>query len=542
MGREVSKEEVRDKLPMIGVEVEIGETKTEVEAFPNRPDLLSPEGLVRYYKGFTGEEKGLKKYEGKKTDKSVLVNENVEKRRPYILNAIIKDVNLTEEILEDLLQLQEKLHVTYGRQRRKAAIGLYDLDKIQFPVMYKAYKPEDVEYIPLEKSKKMDLDEVLQKHKKGKKYGRVIKDFDKYPVLKDATDRVLALIPIINSKATQVTPETEDLFVDVTGPDFKVIERALNIMVTAILDNGGELCEVEVNYPYEKQNPGGKFYSPILKQEEFSLEQSYLNDYLGLDLSPEKITEYLEKARFRAEVGDEIKVTVPCYRTDIISKFDLVEEVAIQYGYDELQPQIPNVTTKAEEAKIEKFKRKMRGMMASLGFVEIMNFTLTGKENLFYNMNREEKGIIEVKESKTGGMEVLRDQILPSLMDDLKANTHNPYPQKIFEVEEVVKLKKNEVKSEKEAHLGVVIAEPKASFSKAESVLKSLLNRLGLDYDLEESKKPFMIAGRSGKVIVDVKEIGTIGEMHPKVLKRWDLEVPVAAFEINLEKLKDLIK
>lgn len=541
MGREVSKEEVREELPMMGVEVEIQETKTEVEAFPNRPDLLSPEGLVRYYKGFKGEEKGLKKYPSKKTDKSILVNENVKSRRPYILNAIIKDVNLTEKVLEDLIQLQEKLHVTHGRERRKAAIGLYDLDKIEFPVMYKAYEPDQIQYIPLEETEKLDLGEVLEKHGKGKKYGSVIEDFNKYPVLMDATDRVLALIPIINSKETQVTSETKDLFIDVTGTDFKVVEKALNIIVTAILENGGELHEVEMDYPYKKENPGKQFKSPLFEQQEFSLKASYVNDYLGVDLSPGEITSYLEKARFGVEVNDEIEVTIPCYRTDMISKFDLVEEVAIQYGYDEFKPEIPNITTEAEEADIERIRQKIRNIMSNIGLVEVMNFTLTNKENLFEKMRREEKEVVKVEESRTGGMEILRDMILPSLIENLKNNTHNPYPQKIFEVEEVVKREKNPVKSKKETHLGAVIAKPDASFSKAESILKTLIERLGLDYEFEEIKKPFTIDGRTGRIVVANQEVGFIGEIHPKVLRNWELEMPVAGFEINLEKIKDIV-
>ncbi|HIP89833.1 MAG TPA: phenylalanine--tRNA ligase subunit beta, partial [Thermococcus paralvinellae] len=91
----------------------------------NRPDLWSAEGIARQVKWALGMKKGLPKYEVKKSDVVVYVDEKLKDIRPYGVYAVVEDVNLDDEALKQLIQLQEKIALTFGRKRREVAIGTF---------------------------------------------------------------------------------------------------------------------------------------------------------------------------------------------------------------------------------------------------------------------------------------------------------------------------------------------------------------------------------------------------------------------------------
>ena len=132
----------------------------------NRPDLLSIEGIARELKGILGKEKGLIKYELRKSD-FMLNNEGV-KARPEIVCAVVKNVRLDDFAIKQIIQLQEKLCDGFGRKRKEAAIGVYDFDKIKWPVIYKSAKPDAMRFVPLDMQEEMTLSQILARHEKGK--------------------------------------------------------------------------------------------------------------------------------------------------------------------------------------------------------------------------------------------------------------------------------------------------------------------------------------------------------------------------------------
>jgi len=244
-------DELRDKIPMLGVDMEsISEEKIVVEVFPNRPDMLSVEGFARALKGFLDIETGLVEYKIHDSGAVLFVDGSVEDVRPYIACGIIKGVKFDEGSLVSLMDLQEKLHVTHGRNRKKVAIGVHDMNNsgIKPPFKYLAARPEDISFVPLDMSEELNLTEILRKHPKGVEFAHVLEGFDRCPVILDAEERVLSFPPIINGELTRVTGDTKDLFIEVTGNDKRAVEQALNIVVTSIADRGGEIYGVGLEH------------------------------------------------------------------------------------------------------------------------------------------------------------------------------------------------------------------------------------------------------------------------------------------------------
>ncbi|MDO8625019.1 MAG: phenylalanine--tRNA ligase beta subunit-related protein, partial [Candidatus Diapherotrites archaeon] len=182
----------------------------------NRPDLYSAEGIARELKAKLGIQKGIPHYQVVKGTQRAIVEKTVEKVRPIFLGAIVRNVQVTENLLIQMIQLQEKITQTFGRRRKEVAVGMYDYDQMKFPVYYRAVKDNEIEFVPLEYQVKMRPSEILLEHPKGKEFGHLLAGTDRYPILIDSAGVVASMPPIINSQATgKVTEKTRNLFAEV---------------------------------------------------------------------------------------------------------------------------------------------------------------------------------------------------------------------------------------------------------------------------------------------------------------------------------------
>ncbi len=533
MGRDVSIEELQERLPMMGTSWE-GEYEGgfHLEVFPNRPDLLSIEGLVRAYSSFTGEHLGLKYYEVKDSDYLVKVERKVEGVRPYFVSAVVKEVEFDDALIRSIIQMQEKLHVTHGRMRRKVAIGLHNLEPIQFPVIYTT-KPPMFRFRPLGERFEKDLTQILTEMPKGREYAWIVENFDEYPMLLDSKGMVLSMPPIINGEYTRIDEATEDIFVDITGTDLKAITEALNIITTTFADRGAEIYAVENLYP-----DGEVLRTPDLNPRRMELDNGYVNETLGMNFNPEETAIYLERMGYGAEAGSPISVLVPSYRTDIMHPMDLVEDAAIAYGYDRFIPEIPAIYSPAGEDPLEVFSRKLRNFLLGFGFLEVVTFMMSNREKLFTRMGLPEEPLAETENPKMEAYTVLRNRLLPSLMEVLSTNKHHPYPQNLYEVDDVILLDPaTETGAITARRLAVVLCHARANFSEVKAVIECILENLALTAEIEAGGLGCFIEGRRFVARVEGEPLCYAGELKPEVLESWGLEMPVAALEMDLDLL-----
>lgn len=527
-------EELEKKLVEMGVELEdVEDDKVKVETTSDRVDLLSVEGIARNFKTYYGEKKGLKKY-SLKDEGFELIDEGVEARKEVVA-AAVKNVKLNTASLKSLIQLQEKLHETFGRGRRKVSIGIHDMDDVEFPLNYKAVSPEEISFEPLGMDEELNLKEILEKHDKGKKYGYIIESSEKWPIITDSNKNVLSFPPVINGTMTEVTESSKNLFIDITGTDKETISYTLNVIVTALAERGGEIHEVEITRP-----DGSREKYPDLSPKEIKLDPEFISETVGIDLDRDSLKRYLEKMghEMRIENGTPVAV-VPPYRSDMLHQVDVVEDVAMGYGYSNLEPEIPNISTVGEEDDLEKFNNLAREIMIGFGYQEIMNPTLRNREVLVEKMLREESSLVEIKNPVSNKYTCAKDLLVPQLIETLSENSHNKYPQKVFESgDTLIKNLDTPYKAVSKKKIACLNAGKDSSFSNIVSELKGFLRTLGADVKFEESDKPFLIPGRAGKIVSESgKEVGFVGELHPQVLENFELEVPVSGFEVDLTKL-----
>ncbi|MDD5193128.1 MAG: phenylalanine--tRNA ligase subunit beta [Candidatus Nanoarchaeia archaeon] len=527
-----------EKISMMGTPVEdFNEETISVDITPNRPDFLSMQGFIRGVQSFLGKKPGLKEYKVEKPEKnySVTIDKSVKRVRPFIACAIVKNLRFTDEKIKEIIDIQEKLHTGYGRNRKKMAIGIYPLEAITLPIKYYAEKPEEIKFQPLEFPREINGRQILSQHPTGREYGHLLQDAEIFPIFEDAKGEILSMPPIINSHKTgKIDENTKEVFIEVSGFNLEFQKKAINMIVTALADMGGKVYAMEI---FES---GKKELSPNLEPEKMHFSIENVNKVIGINLNEKEIKENLEKMGLGyGKEKNQCFALIPSYRTDILHEVDIIEDIAIAYGYENLVPEIPKISTIGEENAISIRKRKIAEILIGLGLIEISTYHLSTKEKQFKNIGVKEflDETIEVIDSKTEN-NILRASLLANSIAVLSENLDSAYPQKIFELGRIFF---NDNKSEtgigEKEKLCVSLCHEKANFTEIKQVLDYLAKMLNLKYEIEEFSHPSFIEGRCGEIIINNQSAGFLGEIHPFVLKNNKIMMPVSSLELDINQL-----
>ena len=535
LGIDLEKDELINTIPMMASDIEdYDDEEIKVEFFPNRPDNLSIEGVARSFKGFLGLETGLPKYDIEESGEKVYVSKEVEEIRPHIRFAKIDNVDFSGDKIKYIMDFQENLHWVIGRDRKKVAIGVHNADVVEGPFNYIATEKTENAFVPLEMGEELTPEEILEKNQKGEKYAHLIDKFDKYPLILDKDNKVLSMPPIINGELTKLSEDTKNIIVDVTGTDEKAVNQALNIICSSFAEVGGKIKSMEIVYEDET------FVSPDLTPKERNVHVDVANELIGgTDLDAEDVKRLLEGARFDAEIlnENELKVIIPAYRIDILHEVDIVENIAIQYRINNVEAKLPNLATIANEHSWFKSEQTIRELMVGFGFQEVMSLMLTSEKNHFEKMNQEEIDHVQVARPISISGTMIRTSLLNSLMEFLEDNKHEDLPQKIFEIGDVVYMDdENFNKTRTVKKLAGLICHSSANFTEIKSTTSSIVSNLGYSMELSDSQNTSFIAGRVADFTGESKNgqiKGFFGEIAPEVIRNFELEYPVIAFEIE---------
>ncbi|UCH71448.1 MAG: phenylalanine--tRNA ligase subunit beta [Thermoplasmatales archaeon] len=527
LGHKISKKELIEKLPMIGADLDkVENDEISIEFFPNRPDLASVEGIVRASRAFFNFDTGLKNYIVKKSDLILNVDPSVKAVRPFVTAALIKNIDMTDELVASLMDLQEKLHFGLGRNRRKVAIGVHNFEPLKPPFTYKAVDPDSVQFVPLAKVESMTMNEILEKHEKGIDYAHLLEGFDKHPLIIDANNNVLSYPPIINGSLTEVTPFTTALFIDVTGTDQSAINYALNIVATSLAERGGQIFTTTIKYLTKT------YISPDLTPVKRKISIDYINKILGTKIDTKKLIFCLEKMGHNAISNNgTINVEIPNWRADILHDIDLVEDVAIGYGFDRFESDFPKSLTFGKKLSQHDLHNALRNIMIGLGFNEINTFTISNEKDEFKKMGLDIGDRVQIENPIGEEYSCLRVGLIPSLLKILSENRHHSLPQQIFELGIVVNKNKNQ------RLLAAVKIDAKANFTECKSIVEAIMRDSGTKYGIKSKEHLGFVKGRCASVVCDSKEIGFFGELHPNTITNFNLEHPIISLEIQADAL-----
>ena len=520
----------------------------------NRPDLWGTAGCarqLRVYDNGKRPEYGFFSRPGdvKKTTKKVKVEASVKQVRPYLAGFIASGKTITDPMLRDMIQTQEKLAWNFGRKRRSISMGLYRISLIKWPIIYKGADPDSISFVPLQWDCSLTLREILKQHPKGKEYAFILEHEPVHPLLTDSQGFILSYPPIINSNdlgAVQVGDS--EIFVELTGSDIPSLSLAASIVACDLADNGFTIEPVEVEYEYD--TPFGKsVVTPYYFQESVFCPLSRVEKFLGEKLSADECVRALTRMGVRAEKtkdsergqkdeSEGVRAYPPEYRNDFLHAVDVAEDVMIGRSLASFKPERPSDFTVGRLLPVTLFSRQVKELLAGLGYQEMIYNYLGSRKDLVENMRGDGGRIIRIFNPMTENYEYVRDSILASLMESEAISGRSVYPHKIFEVGKIAWLDNEEnYKSKTRQFAGFLHAGADASFNTAAAELQTLFYYLFREYDVEESSDPRFIPGRAAAILYQGKAIGVFGELHPEVLENWGVTVPCTAGEIDLDAL-----
>ncbi|WP_254762596.1 phenylalanine--tRNA ligase subunit beta [Natrinema marinum] len=548
-------EDLKEDLFGLGLEFE-GRTEEgtfELEFAPDRLDRLSVEGIARSLRYQYGDARGIHVPSPNSPDWTIAVDESVPDERPYVTGAVIRDVKLDEDGLDSLIQLQEKLHATMGRKRAKGAIGIHDLTMLKGSpategnptIEYVGVEPDGDRFVPLDSDAEMTPAEVLENHQTGQTYADLVSEYERYPAIYDDIG-LFSFPPVINGRRTEVSTDSRDLFVEMTGTDQWTIDKMLNIVCYALAARGATIEEVTVEYPDRE------LVRPDLSTKTKTVAHDRIETILGIGLDPEDVIDLAERSGLEAERdetedGDLVyEVTIPPYRVDVLHPLDIIDDLGRAYGFNDLEPRYPDVGTVGGRHERSRLERAVREGLVGLGFEDLLNFHMISEEENYDRLDispgEDAYGAGEpptIKGPYSEDFTMLRTWVMPSLLMVLERNTHRAYPQNLAEIGFAAEIDDSENTGVAEGRrVGAVLAHHDTGYEDAKARLQALARNFDADLETPPTDHPTFISGRTAAVVIDGEEAGVIGEVHPKVLVEHDLEVPVSAFEFDLEALR----
>lgn len=564
----------------------------KVDVPANRYDLLCLEGLVRALKVFKGIVQAPSYALSQKAPQPnmrMTVAASTGQIRPFCVCAVLRGVSFNQDRYQSFIDLQDKLHQNICRKRAICAIGTHDLATLKPPFTYEALPPKDIRFVPLNQTEEMDgnrMMEVLSTHQQLKNYLPLIRDSPVYPVIYDSNRVVLSLPPIINGEHSKIKLETKDVFVEMTATDLTKAQITLNTLVAMFSEHCDKPFTVEpVEVVYADDYPGNfftqpgqKIVYPKLETRPMESKVDRLKSSLSLShLTPEEVRDLLKRMSVPCELDKKdtntLRVEVPITRSDIMHECDLVEDIAIAYGYNNLHLEVPMTFAGAAEQPVNRLSDMVRVEMAQAGFVEALNWALISRKENFTKMKREEKpeelwrivkkpheyssGFlpVSVRDSSTKEFEIVRTTMLPGLLKTMSCNKGQELPVRIFEVGDVVLQEPTkEVGCRNVRRVAALYSSTKSAFSVLHGALDQLMYSLLCEpehehtesskrktYKLVPSEDPSFLVGMQAHIMVDDCAIGIIGELHPEVLgnKGFEINLATSAFELNLEPWLD---
>ena len=532
-GRVHDVEDMAFRLPLMGTDIDTCDDDVlDIEIFPDRPDLLSPETLFHGMMPFLHDSPPNPRLSVTHGTISMRVSPDLANIRPVILGAVIRGVDFDEDMIKRLMEHQEKLHFALGRGRKRASIGVHDLATIAPPFRVEAVS-RDQSFIPLAMDDEMTIDEILEKHPKGVDYAHLLQGMDRVPIIFDANDAVLSFPPIINGDHTTVTTDTRDLFIDVTGLDIRACESALMLICLQLSILGGDVESVRVNAC------DGTEWSIDGSPKQHSVERGLVEGILGNSFTDDEIENAIRRMGgiYNGDSSGILSISMPRWRYDILHPIDLVEEIAIGHGYDDLAYDVPKAPLTAIPRKDGHLRRRIREALQGLGLIQIQSLTLSNDADQFTSVRWKEDGsITRMTNPITTEHTILRQNIIPGLLRLLAANRHHDLPQGVYELGTVVIDHKNRER------FAFLVAERTGGFAQLRGRIQALMRDLGCDeWSLETIENGPWLSGRSASIIVNGIVVGECGEIDPHVSETFDLNVPMSGAQFDISALSGVL-
>jgi phenylalanyl-tRNA synthetase beta chain len=292
------------------------------------------------------------------------------------------------------------------------------------------------------------------------------------------------------------------------------------------------------------------------------LDPTYARKLSGLELSPAEMGEMLARLDFAVEDrGDRLRVTAPDHRMDIEGPHDLVEEICRLYGYDRIPSTLLADTLPPQRRNVElEREERVRDTLVRLGLQEVWNYRLTSaarEARLLPGGPPDDRPYVTLSNPPAPDRNVMRHSVLSSALEAAAANSRHAGRIALFEIGEVYLASEDGPLPDELTRLCIVLTgrrnpdswsggvSPALDFLDLKGILDAFFEELYVPVTYEAAQHPTYRPGRTARLMADGRQIGVMGELHPGVVKGFELRVErgqaALAADIDLEALLPLI-
>jgi phenylalanyl-tRNA synthetase beta chain len=556
----------------------------KIDTPANRYDLLSAEGMSLALKVFLGTMPAPKYRVINQSSPAfkMVVDKSVKNVRDFVVCAVLKNITFTPESYNSFIDFQEKLHSGLARKRTLASVGTHDLDKLNGATVfrYSTTPKESISFTPLNQTKVMNCaeDGLAQYYKEDRhisKFIPLISSLPRYPTIHDVNGNLLSLPPIINSDFSKISQSTRNIFIECTAPDHHKASVLVNQIVCAFSTYCADPFTVEaVEVQYEAD--GKTVVTPDMSVREMTVDLATVNRRVGIELPTSKdCAALLNKMFLYADALDEktVRVGIPPCRSDILHQCDLIEDVAIAHGYDNIVMTETPTRSNGYQTPVNKLSQLLRLEIVGAGYVEALTFSLCSRDEAFKSLGRTDNNVaVHVANPQTFEFQICRPSLMPGLLKTFQASKSNPLPLRLFEVSDIVMLDNdvnfppaiivddgvvyNKTGARNERHFAALNCTAESSgFEDIHGLVEYTMMKIGIPqisastpisshaeedaYYVREGRDPAFFPGRAMDIVLrrNGKDtlIGNLGVVHPIALKAFDLPFPCSFCEINIQ-------
>lgn len=571
----------------------------KIDVPANRYDLLCMEGLCRALNIFLGQMDAptYQVVENTTGMERMTVMPATSSIRPFVVCAILRDITFDEDRYASFIDLQDQLHRNLCRQRTLVAIGTHDLDSVKSgkgnSFVYDARKPEDICFVPLthDSTGEEFTGRTLLEHysvdpacKHLKPFVPIIQDSPLYPVVLDADGTVMSLPPIINGAKSKITLDTKNVFIECTATDLTKANIVLDTVVTMFSEHCAQPFSVEpvkVVFIDENGNEINSYVSPQMFHRQEQAQVDFVNSLIGINITAQQMVTLCNKIQLGPATlindNQTLQVTVPPTRSDILHAVDIAEDIGIAYGYNNIQKKIPTTAAVGKEQPLNKLGDLLRGEISRAGYVEVLTHGLCSIQDNFTSLRRPITAAVSLSNPANVEYQVVRTTLLPGLLKTLQHNKSASFTKgfKIFEISDVVLPDDTHVVcdsivgAKNSRRICAVYAGPTSGFEIIHGLVDRIMTlcevspepeyvknsaksdeekyRVARDdwyYTIvEDNTSGTYFPGRAANILLTSpsqgtrKIIGSLGILHPEVLKSFDISYPATSIELDLETL-----
>ena len=376
----------------------------------------------------------------------------------------------------------------------------------------------------------------------------LISDSLVYPVIFDAQRTVLSLPPIINGAQSAISLATRNVFIECTATDLTKANIVLNMMVTMFSQYAAQPFTVESVDVVDAL--GATAVYPDVSCRTVEADMEFVNRCSGLSLGAQEAARLLARMQLRAEAdakGQKLVVSVPPTRPDVLHAADVMEDVAISFGFNNIPKSVPPTVTTGRALPLNTLSDLLRGEVAMAGFTEVLTWVLCSHDDNFDNVQIKDDGRLAaiVANPAASDFQVVRSSLLPGVLRTLGHNKEAALPVRLFELGDVVLLDpQRDVGARNSRRLLALYSNTKAGFEVVHGLLDRVMEVLHISAHettgyhtragVSDGGGPWL-PGRIADVLYRGVRVGSMGVVHPDVLEKFDIAHPCSALELDIE-------